>query len=110
MSPRTEPPCRPPTPTLRSKRLKEDVVRFYASEVLLALQYLHVQGYVYRCARCTAWVLAAQPSVCGRWLQNRCCTLQVDAPSNRWPLCLPSKLTPERRCALPLPTPPLAVT
>ncbi len=33
-----------------SKRLKEEVVRFYACEVLLALQYLHVQGYVYRCA------------------------------------------------------------
>jgi PAS domain S-box-containing protein len=32
-----------------NKRLKEDVVRFYAAEVLLALQYLHVQGYVYRC-------------------------------------------------------------
>jgi serine/threonine protein kinase len=31
-----------------NKRLKEDVVRFYAAEVLLALQYLHVQGYVYR--------------------------------------------------------------
>ena len=31
-----------------SKRLKESVVRFYASEVLLALQYLHLQGFVYR--------------------------------------------------------------
>jgi len=31
-----------------SKRLKEEVVRFYACKVLLALQYLHVQVYVYR--------------------------------------------------------------
>ena len=31
-----------------SKRLKEDAVKFYASEVLLALQYLHLQGFVYR--------------------------------------------------------------
>jgi len=30
------------------KRLPEDAVRFYASEVLLALQYLHLQGFVYR--------------------------------------------------------------
>ncbi|GLI69548.1 hypothetical protein VaNZ11_014099 [Volvox africanus] len=30
------------------KRLKEDHVRFYAAEVLLALQYLHLLGYVYR--------------------------------------------------------------
>lgn len=41
-------PHPPAHPSARSKRLKEDVVRFYASEVLLALQYLHVQGYVYR--------------------------------------------------------------
>ncbi|EFN51280.1 hypothetical protein CHLNCDRAFT_141214 [Chlorella variabilis] len=31
-----------------NKRLKEDAVKFYASEVLLALQYLHLQGFVYR--------------------------------------------------------------
>nr|AML76899.1 putative LOV domain-containing protein [Ettlia oleoabundans] len=31
-----------------NKRLKEDVVRFYACEVLLALQYLHLLGFVYR--------------------------------------------------------------
>jgi serine/threonine protein kinase len=30
------------------KRLKEAHVRFYISEVLLALQYLHLLGYVYR--------------------------------------------------------------
>nr|AML78956.1 putative LOV domain-containing protein [Chlamydomonas noctigama] len=30
------------------KRLKEAHVRFYAAEVLLALQYLHLLGYVYR--------------------------------------------------------------
>jgi phototropin len=30
------------------KRLPEDAVKFYASEVLLALQYLHLQGFVYR--------------------------------------------------------------
>ncbi len=31
-----------------SKRLKETAVRFYAAEVLLALQYLHLLGFVYR--------------------------------------------------------------
>ncbi len=30
------------------KRLKEEHVRFYAAEVLLALQYLHLLGYIYR--------------------------------------------------------------
>lgn len=30
------------------KRLPEAAVRFYAAEVLLALQYLHLQGFVYR--------------------------------------------------------------
>ncbi len=30
------------------KRIKESHARFYAAEVLLALQYLHLQGYVYR--------------------------------------------------------------
>lgn len=30
------------------KRLPEEAVRFYAAEVLLALQYLHLQGFVYR--------------------------------------------------------------
>lgn len=30
------------------KRLKEAHVRFYVAEVLLALQYLHLLGYVYR--------------------------------------------------------------
>ncbi|KIZ02931.1 hypothetical protein MNEG_5031 [Monoraphidium neglectum] len=30
------------------KRLKETHVRFYASEVLVALQYLHLLGYIYR--------------------------------------------------------------
>ncbi|GMH33892.1 hypothetical protein BSKO_01726 [Bryopsis sp. KO-2023] len=30
------------------KRLSEDATRFYAAEVLLALQYLHLLGYVYR--------------------------------------------------------------
>ncbi|GBF95420.1 hypothetical protein Rsub_08382 [Raphidocelis subcapitata] len=30
------------------KRLKEAHVRFYAAEVLLALQYLHLKGYIYR--------------------------------------------------------------
>eukprot|EP00955_Chlamydomonas_euryale_P019235 204806-Chlamydomonas_euryale.AAC.1 len=33
------------------KRLKETHTRFYASEVLIALQYLHLMGFVYRCAR-----------------------------------------------------------
>lgn len=55
-------PCRPERCDLRptrrtpnrpralacSKRLKESVVQFYASEVLLALQYLHLLGFVYR--------------------------------------------------------------
>ena len=42
--------CPPALPSLspRSKRLREATVRFYASEVLLALQYLHLQGFVYR--------------------------------------------------------------
>lgn len=31
-----------------SKRLQESAVRFYASQVLLALQYLHLLGFVYR--------------------------------------------------------------
>ena len=39
------PPNHPPTP---QKRLGEVAVRFYAAEVLLALQYLHLQGFVYR--------------------------------------------------------------
>uniref|UniRef100_A0A126WYN5 non-specific serine/threonine protein kinase n=1 Tax=Heterochlamydomonas inaequalis TaxID=179866 RepID=A0A126WYN5_9CHLO len=30
------------------KRLKESHVRFYAAEVLLSLQYLHLLGYIYR--------------------------------------------------------------
>jgi serine/threonine protein kinase len=30
------------------KRLPEAAVRFYAAEVLLALQYLHLQGFIYR--------------------------------------------------------------
>lgn len=30
------------------KRLSEDAAKFYAAEVLLALQYLHLLGYVYR--------------------------------------------------------------
>jgi protein-serine/threonine kinase len=30
------------------KRLAEDVVRFYAAEVLLALEYLHMMGFIYR--------------------------------------------------------------
>lgn len=34
--------------TLPNKRLGECVARMYAAEVLLALQYLHVQGFVYR--------------------------------------------------------------
>ena len=29
-------------------RLPEEAVRFYAAEVLLALQYLHLQGFIYR--------------------------------------------------------------
>ena len=32
------------------KRLPEAHMRFYAAEVLLALQYLHLLGFVYRCA------------------------------------------------------------
>nr|AML77624.1 putative LOV domain-containing protein [Ignatius tetrasporus] len=32
----------------RKKRLRETHVRFYAAEVLLALQYLHLLGYIYR--------------------------------------------------------------
>ena len=31
-----------------TKRLKEDAVRFYCGEVLIALQYLHLAGFVYR--------------------------------------------------------------
>ncbi len=31
------------------KRLPEAHMRFYAAEVLLALQYLHLLGFVYRC-------------------------------------------------------------
>lgn len=30
------------------KRLPEAHMRFYAAEVLLALQYLHLLGYIYR--------------------------------------------------------------
>lgn len=30
------------------KRFRESVVRFYAAEVLLALQYLHMLGFIYR--------------------------------------------------------------
>ena len=30
------------------KRLPESAVKFYAAEVLLALQYLHLQGFIYR--------------------------------------------------------------
>lgn len=30
------------------KRLKEDAVRFYAAEVILALEYLHHMGFIYR--------------------------------------------------------------
>ena len=33
------------------KRLPEAHMRFYAAEVLLALQYLHLLGFVYRCVR-----------------------------------------------------------
>ncbi len=33
------------------KRLDEPQVRFFAVEVLLALQYLHLQGFVYRWVR-----------------------------------------------------------
>ena len=44
-----------------SKRLKESVVRFYASEVLLALQYLHLQGFVYRWVRRVGgWAVARE--------------------------------------------------
>jgi serine/threonine protein kinase len=31
-----------------NKRLKEHHVQFYAAEVLLSLQYLHLQGVIYR--------------------------------------------------------------
>jgi len=31
-----------------NKRFPEPAVKFYAAEVLLALQYLHLQGYIYR--------------------------------------------------------------
>ena len=31
-----------------SKRFGEPAVRFYAAEVLLALQYLHLLGFIYR--------------------------------------------------------------
>jgi phototropin len=31
-----------------NKRLREQAVKFYAAEVLLALQYLHLMGFVYR--------------------------------------------------------------
>ena len=33
-----------------SKRLSESHMRFYVAEILLALQYLHLLGFVYRCA------------------------------------------------------------
>ena len=33
------------------KRLPEAHMRFYTAEVLLALQYLHLLGFVYRCPR-----------------------------------------------------------
>jgi hypothetical protein len=37
------------------------VVRFYASEVLLALQYLHLQGFVYRWVRRVGgWAVARE--------------------------------------------------
>mmetsp|Transcript_20107 Transcript_20107/g.33528 ORF Transcript_20107/g.33528 Transcript_20107/m.33528 type:complete len:475 (+) Transcript_20107:52-1476(+) len=31
-----------------NKRLSEDAAQFYAAEVLLALEYLHMQGFIYR--------------------------------------------------------------
>lgn len=31
-----------------NKRVSEGEARFYSAEVLLALQYLHLQGFVYR--------------------------------------------------------------
>lgn len=31
-----------------AKRFREETVKFYAAEVLLALQYLHLQGFIYR--------------------------------------------------------------
>lgn len=37
------PPCRAP-----DHQLPEEEVRSYASEILLALQYLHLQGFIYR--------------------------------------------------------------
>lgn len=32
-----------------NKRLSEPHMRFYVAEILLALQYLHLLGFVYRC-------------------------------------------------------------
>lgn len=34
--------------TRPDKRLAEDEARFYASEVIAALEYLHLHGYIYR--------------------------------------------------------------
>ena len=42
-----------------NKRLKESAVRFYAAEVLLALQYLHLLGYVYRWGGGSLYMLIA---------------------------------------------------
>ena len=60
-------PCTSPTPAVSpplppacacSKRLKENSVQFYASEVLLALQYLHLQGFVYRCVGALTYIVS----------------------------------------------------
>jgi serine/threonine protein kinase len=33
-----------------NKRLQEAHMKFYVAEILLALQYLHLLGFVYRCS------------------------------------------------------------
>ncbi len=37
-----------------NKRLSEAHMKFYVAEILLALQYLHLLGFVYRCCLCLA--------------------------------------------------------
>lgn len=48
-----------------NKRLSEAHMKFYVAEILLALQYLHLLGFVYRCAsESQAWAETAATAAC----------------------------------------------